>query len=183
MSKKTISEIHHNIKYDYAKKIVEREIFHCCSYMMSQLPHELIENEDLFHMFQTSEYETEVEYQCSDCDNSIFETIEGNYDLHEVEKSSISRYCDQCNSGKVFTAFDVSLNEYHSEIFEHWIITNWLSRKLQEHDEETCNLFDFTIWGRSCTGQAIALDHVIQSIAWDLWSEEMIKEQLELEKR
>ena len=68
---------------------------------------------------------------------------------------------------ELYSAFDGGEDEEGNqiEIFEHWIITEWFGEKLSEHGEKVFELFDFTIWARSTTGQAILLDHVISEIA------------------
>lgn len=54
------------------------------------------------------------------------------------------------------------------EALEHWIVSNWLGDKLKEKGEMVGELFDFDIWGRTCSGQAILLDSVISEICSDL---------------
>lgn len=51
------------------------------------------------------------------------------------------------------------------EIFEFWVVDNWFANRLAERGEAVSDLFDFKIWGRSTTGQAIAMDYLILSIA------------------
>lgn len=51
------------------------------------------------------------------------------------------------------------------EVFEHWIVSDWLARKLEAKGEKVD--FDFaglTVWVRTTTGQAITQDAVIQEI-------------------
>lgn len=59
------------------------------------------------------------------------------------------------------------------EVYEHWIVTDWLAACLEENGHTTGEVCGMTIWGRGCTGQAIALDHVIQKIACGLWGDEL----------
>lgn len=60
---------------------------------------------------------------------------------------------------------DPEIEEEESEVFEHWIVTDWLGRKLEEAGETVVfNFMGLTIWGRTCTGQAIQLDDVICNI-------------------
>lgn len=54
------------------------------------------------------------------------------------------------------------------EIYEWWAVDNWLADRLSEHGEPIHEGLDAKLWGRTTTGQAIALDGVIQSIARDL---------------
>jgi len=53
----------------------------------------------------------------------------------------------------------------YTEIYEYWAVTKWLAEKLKEKGEVVFELWDFHVWGRQTTGQAIKLDPVIQEIA------------------
>ncbi len=66
-----------------------------------------------------------------------------------------------------------NLDPEYDEVYEHWIVTPWLGRKLAERGyvvREVCNL---TIYGRCGTGQALALDRNMQEIAMELWGSEL----------
>lgn len=53
-----------------------------------------------------------------------------------------------------------------SEIFEHWIVSDWLAEKLEAKGESVArDVAGLTVWGRSTTGQMIRMDHVIRTIA------------------
>ena len=67
---------------------------------------------------------------------------------------------------------DVDTDDYRSEIFEHWIVSDWLARKLKARGYTTGELCGLTIWGRGTTGQSICLDHVIQDIALETYGEQ-----------
>lgn len=55
------------------------------------------------------------------------------------------------------------------EVFEHWIVTDWLADKLEAKGEKVDRDFaGLTIWARTTTGQMVAMDAVIQEIAADL---------------
>ena len=69
---------------------------------------------------------------------------------------------------------DVEADDYGSEVYEHWLVSNWLSQKLSERGEVTGEVCGLTIWGRCTTGQSICLDHVIQEIALELWGDELL---------
>ena len=80
---------------------------------------------------------------------------------------------------------DEQIKEYHSvnteeeiqeirdhgsdmqEVFEHWLCSDWLINKLKEQEEPILETDLETWWGRTCTGQAIALDHNIQLLAYE----------------
>jgi hypothetical protein len=59
----------------------------------------------------------------------------------------------------------IERSEYDHEVYEHWIVTGHLGRKLKEQGEHVVEFCNMTIWGRCCTGQAISMDGVIESIA------------------
>jgi hypothetical protein len=50
------------------------------------------------------------------------------------------------------------------EIFEFWIVSDWLFERLKEKGEPVANINGVMVWGRTCTGQAIFLDGVIERI-------------------
>jgi hypothetical protein len=57
------------------------------------------------------------------------------------------------------------LEPQHTEIYEHWIVSEWLAAQLEQRGEVIeRDFYGLTIWGRACTGQAILLDGVICSI-------------------
>lgn len=56
------------------------------------------------------------------------------------------------------------LEAYEHEALEHWVVSEWLGEKLAEAGEIVGEFAGFTIWGRTCSGQAIFLDGVIEHI-------------------
>lgn len=62
----------------------------------------------------------------------------------------------------------IDLLENASEVYEHWIVSDYFAEKLKEHGETVGELFNLTIWGRCTTGQAISMDGVIEAIANDM---------------
>lgn len=57
----------------------------------------------------------------------------------------------------------------HQEVFEYWVCSNWLIDQLKDLNEPILETDFETWWGRTCTGQAICLDYVIQKLAYK-WS-------------
>lgn len=53
------------------------------------------------------------------------------------------------------------------EIFEWWVVSDWLQHQLEERGEAFLKNDYGDWWGRSCSGQAIAIDSVIESIVKD----------------
>lgn len=68
---------------------------------------------------------------------------------------------DACHGSGVFP--------HQSEVFEHWVISGWLADKLEQHGEKVDRDFaGLVVWARTTTGQAIAMDWVIDRIWRDL---------------
>ena len=80
-----------------------------------------------------------------------------------IENGDTKELCQQ---------FDVNTDDFRGDIYEHWLTSDWLARKLKERGETIGELCGLTIWGRGCTGMSMTLDSVMQSIACDLWSDE-----------
>lgn len=58
---------------------------------------------------------------------------------------------------------------YQWEVYEHWIVSDWLADQLAAKGEKVDKDFaGLTVWARTTTGQAIAMDSVIQAITADL---------------
>lgn len=63
----------------------------------------------------------------------------------------------------------LNIEPHDREIFEHWIITDWLADQLEAKGERVAkDVGGMTIWGRTTTGQGIAQDAVIAEIYADL---------------
>lgn len=64
---------------------------------------------------------------------------------------------------------EYGIEPYDREIYEHWIVSDWLADKLEAKGEKVDKDFaGLTIWARTTTGQGIANDWVIEQIARDI---------------
>jgi hypothetical protein len=54
--------------------------------------------------------------------------------------------------------------ENAQEVFEWWLCSDFLSKRLKEQGEPILKTDFGSWWGRTCTGQAIYLDSVIETI-------------------
>lgn len=55
------------------------------------------------------------------------------------------------------------------EVYEHWIVSDWLAQKLRERGEAVSDdISGLVVWGRTTTGQAISMDAVIRDITAQL---------------
>lgn len=64
------------------------------------------------------------------------------------------------------SAEGIETDDYQREVYEHWSVSNWLAEKLSEQGEKVDDDFGgLNVWARTCTGQSIVLDGVMQRIA------------------
>lgn len=86
-------------------------------------------------------------------------------DVEEWEAEEAYReHC--CSAGCGWTGDDPESEP--QEIYEWWLVSDWLADKLAERGHPVCRNYALGLWGRCTTGQAIALDHGIQEIALSL---------------
>lgn len=84
--------------------------------------------------------------------------------------------CERCNCEFSFLDSETGLceecyeeSQTPQEIFEWWLVSKWLGRKLLMEGEPLIDNGYGTWWGRTTTGQAISLDYVINSIYDDIF--------------
>lgn len=128
-------------------KFIQREVKACFSYEMESVlkASELQGGADLPHY---DEIENLYEYVCPECG-----------DTHNKQ----TNVCENCDHTS-----DISFDSQPKEIFEWWIISSFLAGKLKVKGEAVLEWGSNHYWGRTTTGQAIALDSVISSICSDM---------------
>ena len=151
--------------------LVQREVIYCVSSLVDTLTRQNILDEELaISLWQgTIDYES-AEYAINQ-DGSYLSQKDGLWGLHDNDEPSspILDYEYETREGLIDWYFDDlswSLDDYRSDVFEHWIVSSWLAKKLQKHGEtvvEDVLGIDY-IWCRTTTGQAIHCDYVIQKI-------------------
>ncbi|UWF59823.1 hypothetical protein [Brucella sp. 2716] len=59
----------------------------------------------------------------------------------------------------------IGVEPHYREVYEHWIVSDWLADRLIEKGEKVDKDFaGLTVWARTTTGQAVYCDHVIKQI-------------------
>ena len=90
-----------------------------------------------------------------------FEDSDGDWDHPDKDDAVYASAQDVCEANEI--------EPYQWEIYEHWLISDWLAEKLEAKGERIDRDFaGMTIWGRTTTGQAISMDSVICEIAREL---------------
>ena len=95
-------------------------------------------------------------------DNHVYHNV--SYLVQELSKDE--KYMDDLLEVQV----QFNDEDYPDEALEHWIVSDWLGKRLQEHGEMVINFMDLTIWGRTTSGQAIYIDSVIEDIYNKNWA-------------
>jgi hypothetical protein len=85
-------------------------------------------------------------------------------DLVNGADDSWEEFCQQ---------YDVDTDDHKREVYEHWLVSDWLGNKLRGKGETVGELMGMTIWGRCTTGQSISMDYVIGQIYKELTGKEV----------
>lgn len=123
-----------------------------------------LDEDEYFSLFESQDYEQAVRDWIDDLDDladvRADAWIEGEYTKEDLikELESEGDWEDFAN--------EYNIEPYTREVFEHWIVSDWLARQLESQGE---TVVDFgagcRVWCRTTTGQAISMDYVIQKIA------------------
>ena len=126
-----------SIRQEKNKILVDREVLCLFSYPMSKLLEKEIVSYD------------DIENLCLS-DEQIKESYIRDWDKIGDEEEEIQNIRDN--------------GEDMQEVFEYWIVTEWFFDKLKSLNEPVIEWENLHIWGRTCTGQSIALDYTIDNI-------------------
>lgn len=177
------AEMHSTENQRICEMLVEREIVYCASQLVSFLLANCAEAletdgqaeyEEISSLSYSEEHEEPARYTgwipedettdfskaraiAENEDGFTFAKIEGG---KAVEFSHAGGWRELCDDENIYA--------YESEIYEHWIVSDWMGEKLREQGETVVGMLGFNLWGRGTTGQAILLDSVIGRIASEM---------------
>ena len=61
------------------------------------------------------------------------------------------------------------IEPHDREVFEHWIVSDWLADRLETRGEKVDRDFlGLVVWARTTTGQVICMDSILEAIANDV---------------
>lgn len=123
-------------------QLVQREVIYCVSTLISELA-------------KQEQYQNELLAVCAqdDWESAALEEAPENTLWHKTDETA-QDFCERHN-----------IDPHTNEAYEHWIVSGRLADKLEAKGEMVLRDFlGMTIWGRACTGQAIAMDSVIEEI-------------------
>lgn len=160
-------------------KFVADEVIACVSDMVELTYGEDLTNkyavnyEDVRNLSRYPEYYGEyAKFEGgAECDKE--EEIERLEDLWESIKM-LGHYEGDDDLETIESCIDSEIHELNTlgledaEIFEWWIVTSWLGRKLEEKGYPVVERSMGWLWGRTTTGQSISIDYVIRQICQDM---------------
>lgn len=194
---------------EYARQLVQREVYYCVSELVSTLS-ELAQTcgsrdtvdweDDIFPLLEGTNWQEAAENEIDDADIERLEQMVDNVGYWSDALSKID-----CPEDEVFEEwleskedskpvldtirdyirqhlsdyeafcqeFDVDLDDYRSEVYEHWIVSTWVASKLKDAGYVVGDLCGLTIWARECTGQAIYLDSFWEKLAEECYADEL----------
>lgn len=160
-----------------ADDLVRREVYYCASTLVSTLSKDCPNGDDL--LTAAVELSTPIddwesaaeEAGWSNKDDAIPNLPnEEHYWMHKDHWHEAGNPVTYLTAQEACEEQDIE--PYQREVFEHWIVSDWLADKLADHGEKVDKDFaGMTIWARTCTGQGIAQDYVIQQIVEELNTE------------
>jgi len=182
------SDINQRVK----EKLVERDIYYCQTMVIEKL---LKDNDNYFDLPNISYYiaeQSDGTYFEGDEEekDDLKEELENKKDRFENALLKIEYFRDNLSDKDIdyydildekadylldkliLMEKDIDNLEYadieYKEVFEWWLISNYLANKLKGYCQVIFEDYGCTWWGRCTTGQAILLDHVISKIAEDM---------------
>jgi hypothetical protein len=159
-----------------AEDLVRREVHYCVSFLVSTLAqgqgtiilNRLADNP----LGDVVDQAVELCYGLDDYEEAAIQegwTVENDMFVNHREETTAERASplDACGWEDLCREYDIE--PYQREVFEHWIVSDWLADRLAEKGEKVDKDFaGMTVWARTTTGQGIASDSVIEAIAADL---------------
>ena len=147
------------------QKFVNREVMYCVSTLVSELARKAEEfpeyTDDLYEVFEgVPDYE-EIAREAGWKEGNNGKDKYSYYNEELGEASFMDTWSDLCD--------EQNLDITYPDVFEHWIVSDYLADKLEEYGEKVLRaFFGMTIWCRTTTGQAILLDGVISKICAEM---------------
>src|SRR5258706_12604358 len=123
------------------RKFVEQEVFVCQSMLVDEaLRKEFFSWDDVINLYRRFDGKLIAPNNCYRCN------------LGATYLDSETGECEQCFED----------NQEPQEIYEWWVVSDWLEIKLKLAGEPILSNEYGSWWGRCCTGQAIYMDGVIE---------------------
>jgi len=151
--------------------LVNREVHYCVSYLVSTLAQGYGQlDSSAAELSEAAEQAAELCYGLDDWEEAAFQA--GWFlKYHQQDEPYFAKEGEEDFPSddwqELCEAHDIE--PYQREVYEHWIVSDWLADRLSEQGEKVDKDFaGLTVWARTTTGQGIASDSVIERICADL---------------
>lgn len=154
MQPRTHAHGYHNDSLDkHAEKLIDREVLACQSALIDSV----LQAEGALSMPMLDDATNLYQNRCPDCGEVTREATEDDQD-EDGDATPWDHVCTSCT-----WQGDHPDNE-PQEVMEWWLVSRWLAGQLEERGEVTLSDGQSHWWGRCCSGQAILLDGIMQTI-------------------
>jgi hypothetical protein len=168
---------------EHAEHLARNEVYYCVSSLVDSLAKQVfstgfegVDEDDVSSITQQDDWETPArEYIAamdeSDDLNESADYVDVSFGEHAIEfeamREALIKGLEENGKWQEFCYYQ-SIDPETVEALEHWIVSDWLAGQLESEGEMIARDFlGLTIWGRCTSGQAIAMDHVMLTIARD----------------
>ncbi|MGN6451212.1 MAG: hypothetical protein ACTHLK_21995 [Brucella intermedia] len=159
-----------------AQDLVRREVHYCVSSLVSTLAqgHGYMGRQGRFEhdeVVSLVDRAAELAAPVADYEEAA---REAGWSVSRTQPGKISRKDEGVTSAVYMDSWEMAcgyddIEPHYREVYEHWIVSDWLADKLIEKGEKVDKDFaGLTIWARTTTGQAIYCDGVIEQITAEL---------------
>ena len=161
-------------------KFVQREVYTCFSYEMDsilklsyEVKSDLPTYDDIENMYYFDD-ENVIYKIMENYSIEMLNYINDTYERKFSNKKGIENFINSLNEEELkelCEEFNIDISEEEStphEIYEWWIVSEFLYRKLKEKGYCVLEWGNNYYWGRCTTGQAILLDYVISKICEEM---------------
>jgi len=147
------------VNQEIKNSFVGREVLACFSYEMQSVLNAEGTRSKEYPLPTYEDIENAYEDICPKC---------GSSDIYKSPDQNVPNSdCFQCGSCDVVLPND-ELESQPKEIFEWWIVTEYLYKALKARGQAVLAWGNNYYWGRETTGQAILLDGIISSICEEM---------------
>jgi hypothetical protein len=147
-----------------SEDLVRREVYYCVSYLVSTLA----KGYGNTSRDRCDENLADLTEQAFELVTPIEDWGSAAIEAGAVQDSASQNWSDKEGVGYADARDFCDANDiepHYAEIYEHWIVSDWLADKLAEHGEKVDKDFaGMIVWARTTTGQGIAGDAVIRKI-------------------
>jgi len=154
-----------------ASDLVKREVHYCVSHLVFIVAGGYGNVESTTELSDLAEQAFELCSPIDDWEEAATQegwTVDANLFVnHRLETTAEASPLDACGWQELCQEFDIE--PYQRDVFEHWIVSDWLADKLASKGEKVDRDFaGLTVWARTTTGQSIACHWVLEQITKEL---------------